>query len=216
MCDLKVVVRTNYDDRTRLSDEDDYNHDSEAQYTQKEILSGRGRFLSVDNVEDVKIDFGLKPVAGSFEKSEKTGNHIYKLLNMNENDGDCEISVSAIPEHKEDRYKASDSTFEVSSSSAESKYGVPSSQSEFGSSSMIQNSGYDQKNANMLTERQLEIEQEDILVSDPYDMSKSTNKGSASSCGTMSSVEAPPFYPTKSTAFLNSKIDPSEQQSFYN
>lgn len=83
---------------------------------------------------------------------------------------------------------------------------------------MIQNRGCDQKRAILLTESELEIEQEEILVSNPYDATKSTNKGSASSCGAMSSVEAQPFYPSKSskTAFLNSENDNSEEASFYN
>ena len=47
----------NFDERTQLSDEDDTNQNK---YGQQEIVSGRGRFLSVDNLDDSKTDFGIK------------------------------------------------------------------------------------------------------------------------------------------------------------
>lgn len=47
----------NFDERTQLSDEDDTNQNK---YGQTEILSGRCRFLSVDNLDDSKTDFGIK------------------------------------------------------------------------------------------------------------------------------------------------------------
>ena len=69
-----------------------------------------------------------------------------------------------------------------------------------------------------MTAEQLEIEQEEIYISDPYENTKSTNKGSVSSCGAMSSVEAVPFYPRKTsfnTFGANSENDQSEDASYY-
>ena len=52
-----VQTIQNFDERTQLSDEDDTNHNK---YGQTEILSGRCRFLSVDNLDESKTDFGIK------------------------------------------------------------------------------------------------------------------------------------------------------------
>ena len=50
-----------------------------------------------------------------------------------------------------------------------------------------QNNGCDQNSTILLTKSELEKEQEEFNISDLFDGTKSTNKGSASSCG---SVEA--------------------------
>ena len=220
---MNIKVKANYDERTQFSDEELYNPDSDENCHQKEILSGRSRFLSVDNVEDVKPDFGLKTSGAidACDKSEKTGisacnssgNNISKFLNLNDIDNDCQISVSGIPEKRGGMYDEQGSSIELSSSHSS----LPEPRkNEF---PKTQNTGCDQKRTILLTESELEIEQEEIYISDPYDATKSTNKGSASSCGGMSSVEAQPFYPRKqsgSTFGATSDNDHSEETSFYN
>ena len=86
-------------------------------------MSGRCRFLSVDNLDDSKTDFGIK-VDQLYDRSEQpemvTNTEFYHLgLSKIE---ECNLSISAIPENQNKTAVEEKSALEISSTSSEKSY----------------------------------------------------------------------------------------------